>query len=736
MLKSVRTIDESISIIVSVYRKEVNVPSYTDMIRQALSEIKRKRKSAVKFEIIFVTNDPANIALQKVAVFPQSVPISIYTEKEHFGKAKLISKAVIHARYDIVAIMDIDLQFPKSSLIKIIRKIKNGIDVVTTYHNKKQGIDITNQYLISVQKNPHAQALIFKKSVWETVSNTDFIDSTFTIEVLHKTLEAGFAVERFDIIQDEKGIRTRFEEIKRTLTASLFVLLVKLKKVPIHIKPSNGKTMLNAGFRYNKKEFITHSTLPHKDSAIISLTWNRILFTILFFELLLLGLGFNIIFLIQIIIAFLSIIYVIDVIFNFYLIYNTINKKTEIRFEKEELEKLKDSELPVYTILCPLYKEAHMLEPFLQGIDTFEWPKSKLDVKLLFEEDDIECIEKIKYIKLPKYVQVLIVPDSQPKTKPKACNYGLAFAKGEYIVVYDAEDIPDRLQLKKAVIAFNKVDRKVVCLQAKLNYHNTHQNILTRFFTAEYSWLFDITLPGLQSLNTIIPLGGTSNHFRTADLIKLHGWDSFNVTEDADLGLRIFRSGYQTAIIDSVTLEEANSNIRNWIRQRSRWVKGYMQTYLVHTGQIIPFIKQRGIGALMLHFVVGERILFIFINPIFWVITISYFVFHGELANILERIFTPSILYLATISLIFGNYIFILGYIFGCIKREQWGLIKFIYLIPFYLLLISVAGCVALYQLLFKPYYWEKTHHGLTMVKQDKVPGFSITDIVSYVFSK
>jgi cellulose synthase/poly-beta-1,6-N-acetylglucosamine synthase-like glycosyltransferase len=178
--------------------------------------------------------------------------------------------------------------------------------------------------------------------------------------------------------------------------------------------------------------------------------------------------------------------------------------------------------------------------------------------------------------------------------------------------------------------------------------------------------------------------------------------------------------GYRTAIIDSVTLEEANSNVKNWIRQRSRWVKGYMQTYLVHSREIVPFIKQKGIQAGMLHVVIGGRILFIFVNPLLWIITISYFTFHGILGTYIEKAYPPIILYVAALSLVFGNYVYILGYILGCVKREQWGLIKYIYLIPFYMLLISVAGFVAFYQLLFKPYYWEKTTHGLHLVKQPK----------------
>jgi hypothetical protein len=309
------------------------------------------------------------------------------------------------------------------------------------------------------------------------------------------------------------------------------------------------------------------------------------------------------------------------------------------------------------------------------------------------------------------------VPDSQPKTKPKACNYGLTQASGEYLVIYDAEDIPDPLQLKKSFLAFQKVESNVICLQAKLNYHNPYQNILTRLFTAEYSLWFDVTLTGLQSISTTIPLGGTSNHFRTKDLLALEGWDPFNVTEDCDLGIRLFHEGFKTAIIDSTTLEEANSDVRNWIRQRSRWIKGYMQTYLVHMRNPIDLVKNQGWHSMVFQLVVGGKIAFIFINPFLWVMTISYFVFRPLIGEAIESLYPVYIFYMAGFSLIFGNFLFMYYYMIGVAKREQWSLMKFVFLVPFYWLMVSWAGMIGLYQLIVKPHYWEKTIHGLHLAK-------------------
>jgi len=267
-------------------------------------------------------------------------------------------------------------------------------------------------------------------------------------------------------------------------------------------------------------------------------------------------------------------------------------RSSEHIISKEEIDALQDADLPVYTILVPMYKEPQVAQKIARTVTRLDYPIDKLDVKLLLEEDDAPTRQKIAEVidSLPPCVEVVLapaVPKGQPKTKPRACNHGLDRAKGKYTVIYDAEDQPEGDQLKKAIIAFRRLENSkkgfVACLQAKLNYFNAHQNSLTRFFTLEYTTWFDLFLPGLHAVRTPIPLGGTSNHFKTDVLKELGGWDPFNVTEDCDLGIRMARRGFSTEVLDSTTWEEANSQVGNWIRQRSRWIKGYFQTHLVHT---------------------------------------------------------------------------------------------------------------------------------------------------------
>lgn len=497
-----------------------------------------------------------------------------------------------------------------------------------------------------------------------------------------------------------------------------------------HINPLKKGSMIGAGVKKLEKEFVTHTTLKTHKSAVHTFVFWQKMFLALLITFLLFGLVWNWLLTFQIVVAILTVIYFVDVLFNFFLVLKSLHLPPELDFDDKELATIDEKDLPIYTILCPMYKEAKIIPSFLDAISKLDWPKNKLDVQLLLEEDDLESIQAAKDWGLPNYVRAVVVPHSQPKTKPKACNYGLNIAKGEYLVIYDAEDIPDPKQLKKAYLAFQRVDRNVVCLQAKLNYFNPHQNFITRLFTAEYSLWFDVVLPGLQGINTNIPLGGTSNHFRIDDLKTLEGWDPFNVTEDCDLGVRLFMEGKKTAVINSTTLEEANSKFKNWLRQRSRWIKGYMQTYLVHMRNPYQLAKKQGIHALYFNLVVGGKIAFMFINPFLWLATIAYFVLYSQLGSIIESLFPSYIFYMALFSLVFGNFLYMFYYMIGCAKRDHWSVIKYVYLVPFYWIMTSIAAVIALHQLFFKPHYWEKTVHGLHLKKEKELVVDSVVGVI------
>ncbi len=378
----------------------------------------------------------------------------------------------------------------------------------------------------------------------------------------------------------------------------------------------------------------------------------------------------------------------------------------------EEVASLIEEDLPTYTILVPAYREANVIPHLLENLRQLDYPPSKLEILLLLEEDDHETIQAARAANPPQQVTFVLIPKGEPQTKPKACNVGLFFARGEYLVIYDAEDRPEADQLKKAVIAFRKGVPNLVCVQAALNYFNHNENFLTRMFTLEYSYWFDYMLPGLDCLRLPIPLGGTSNHFRTEILRQLGGWDPYNVTEDADLGIRAAANGYVVGVINSTTYEEANNHLWNWIRQRSRWIKGYLQTVLVHSRNPWHLLKRAGLrNTLGFLTLIGGSPLTFLAAPILWVF---YLLFLITRTQALDFLFPPLTLYISLFNLLFGNGLMIYLNMLAIFKRHYFHLLPYTFLNPFYWILHSIASYKAIWQLITRPFYWEKTNHGIS----------------------
>ncbi|MEX0644337.1 MAG: glycosyltransferase family 2 protein, partial [Parvularculaceae bacterium] len=368
--------------------------------------------------------------------------------------------------------------------------------------------------------------------------------------------------------------------------------------------------------------------------------------------------------------------------------------------------------MPVVTILLPVFDEAQGLPILVKAISAIDYPSDKLDIKLLLEADDSATIKEARRLGLDRLFDCVVIPPSEPRTKPKACNHALYLARGDLVVIYDAEDAPEPDQLKKAAAVFAASDQGLACLQARLNFYNANENWLTRLFALEYSLWFDLLLPALDRLRIPIPLGGTSNFFRTRTLIEIGGWDPYNVTEDADLGLRLARRGYRTEILDSTTFEEANCNVANWIRQRSRWMKGYMQTWLVHMRDPNEFYRVAGWrGALATHLFVAGNFFSALINPISLVVFIAWLLTRAEIISVA---FPGPLLALNLFALIAGNAFFIYLGVIAPLKRGWPELAPYAILAPVYWWLTSIAAYKAFWQLLTRPSYWEKTDHVLS----------------------
>lgn len=370
--------------------------------------------------------------------------------------------------------------------------------------------------------------------------------------------------------------------------------------------------------------------------------------------------------------------------------------------------------LPIYSVLVPLYREADVVPALMAAMRALEWPKDRLDLKLIVEEDDLETREAASHFE--NEAEIIVVPPRGPRTKPKALNFALAFARGEYLVIYDAEDRPEADQLKKAHARFQeKGARPIACLQARLNCYNRNRNWLTRLFALDYALWFDFMLPGLERMGLPLPLGGTSNHFRVSVLRHVHAWDAWNVTEDADLGLRLMRHGHRIATLDSTTYEEAAETLGPWLRQRARWLKGYLITFLVHMR--VPgraLVEFGAFGVLGLLFFIGGSVLTALVNPVFWILWV---IWAATGTDDFHFLFGGTVEGLALFSMIAGNLGCLALWLIAPMRRGWVELAPWALTAPIYWLLISASGWLALYDFVARPFHWHKTPHGASAAR-------------------
>ncbi len=365
--------------------------------------------------------------------------------------------------------------------------------------------------------------------------------------------------------------------------------------------------------------------------------------------------------------------------------------------------------LPVVSVMVALYRESDIAARLVQRLGRLDYPKELLDIVLVVEEGDDLTRTALARADLPGWMRVVVTPAGRVKTKPRALNFGLTQCRGSIIGVYDAEDAPDPDQIRKVVDRFAQRGPEVACLQGALDFYNPTKNWLARCFTIEYAGWFRVILPGLERLGVPLPLGGTTLFFRREVLERLGGWDAYNVTEDADLGMRLARHGYRTEILPSTTLEEANCHGLSWVKQRSRWIKGYMMTYLTHMRQPRRLWRELGPRAFA-----GFQILFLgslsqaLLAPLLW----SLWSFVLGFGHPLEGIITPAILSRFTVFFMSCEALNVAVGLLG-LKRSGHRISPlWVPTLTLYFPLQAFAAYKAAWEMLHKPFYWDKTTHG------------------------
>ena len=368
--------------------------------------------------------------------------------------------------------------------------------------------------------------------------------------------------------------------------------------------------------------------------------------------------------------------------------------------------------LPTITVLVPLLQEKRIAAHLIDHLRNLEYPRALLDVCLIVEESDDTTNATLAALPLPPWIRQINVPDGLFRTKPRAMNYAMNFAQGSIIGIYDAEDAPATDQLLKVARVFAQNDHSVACVQGSLDYYNDRSNWLARCFTIEYASWFRVVLPGFAKMGLLVPLGGTTLFFRREALDSLGGWDAHNVTEDADLGVRLARRGYRTVFMDSVTQEEANARVWPWIKQRSRWLKGYAITYAVHMRNPLKLLRELGFWRFF-----GFQILFFgtlsqfVLAPLFWSVILIPLGFPHPLLTIL----TPDAFLALTGLFLFSASVNLATNCLGVHRAGKRWLMPWAPTLILYFPLGTLGALKGLFELFQRPFYWDKTEHGIDL---------------------
>jgi cellulose synthase/poly-beta-1,6-N-acetylglucosamine synthase-like glycosyltransferase len=369
-----------------------------------------------------------------------------------------------------------------------------------------------------------------------------------------------------------------------------------------------------------------------------------------------------------------------------------------------------DSLDPTISIIVALYRESDIAARLVQRLARLDYPAALLDVILAVEADDRTTLDALSAAELPPWMQIVIVPEGQVKTKPRALNHALDYARGTIIGVYDAEDAPEPDQLRKVVAQFRRSGPEVGCLQGMLDYYNPRTNWLSRCFTIEYAGWFRLILPGIARLGLVVPLGGTTLFFRRDVLEAVGAWDAHNVTEDADLGVRLVRHGYRTELVDTVTGEEANCRAFPWVKQRSRWIKGYMMTWAVHMRHPGLLWRQLGPRAFL-----GFQVMFfgsiaqVLLAPVLWSFMLVPLGYEHPLSAVLPVGLVWGMMTVFILSEVANLAIGIVGLGRTRHRLSAW----WVPTMKLYFPLATLAAYKALFELVSRPFYWDKTAHGM-----------------------
>ena len=715
------------SVVIPVYNELLNLP---DLLKRLYASL---QPTGISYELLFIDDHSSDGSFEylRKASLSAPFPIRVYSKVGAQGKAFSLLEGFREAKGKQIVMIDADLQYPPEAIPAMLKAL-DASDIIVANRREQQTSKL-RQNLSRTYRNLIGGVLGLPVDIQSGLKafNIEILDHVilsptawgFDYQFLYLAKQRGYTLDQVDITFAERtaGV-SQVKVLKNGLELLLGALSLRLRSLPGDILPFlryPHVSELNGNDYSNTEDFLF---MPEIYSIRRHIFPENIAGFIVFFlvSAAFLWIGAKLLHTtIPIVISGLIATFYLGLfIFKAYVVRIAINEPG-LDFTKEEIAAITDEELPIFSIIIPLYQEAAVINQIIAGMSAIDYPKDKIDLTITLEEYDHETIDAIKAANPPAWFKTLILPDVKPKTKPKALNVVFPHLTGEFMVIYDAEIVPDADQLKKAYLAFRK-HQDVACLQVQLDHYNAYENWVTKLFNAEFSFYYDLFLPGLQKLGIPLPLSGHSSLYRTEVIRKIGAWDPYNVTEDAELGMRLYRRGYKTEILRTRSLEEATNSVSTWVGQRTRWIKGFIQTTLVVMRHPLRFKRELGSWGKFFGFliVIPGSVFVNLLNLFYWILLIAWIVTKAES---IRAFFPGPILYVSVFSFLAGNFLFTYLNLVGAFRRGRFELVKYCLLSPIYWLMLAYASIRAAIEIVFKPHHWSKTKHGVNLNQDPNV---------------
>ncbi len=684
------------------------------------------RSAGQPFEIIVVDDHSRGDIEERVRARSAEDQVRFFQKQGASGRSVSVKEGVDQALGSTIVLIDPDLRYPPEAIPEMLSLLETCDIVVADRRHKGSSLlyrfasglyrFVFGRLILAVDADVRSGLKAFKRAQLESLRFDPEAQLVWGFDafLLYHARRSGWVVREAHVAYGGGHKRGAFAGLAERFTVAVGILGLRVMHVvrtllPFLFPPAPVEYFAAGFTNVNDYLFLTsaQSAKGHVTKETVSLTLVSVIALVSAGAYLHFSLGLP---LLRFFAGFISLVYIAILLFKLEMLRRSVRANKKGAITDDDILALTPDDLPIVSVFIPLYKEPDIIPQIFRYLSDFNYPQEKLDIIFILESTDTETAEAFLAMRPPAHFKALLSPDIQPKTKPKAMNVAFREAKGEVLVIFDAEVLPERDQLKRAIATFKRFP-EAKYLHGRMDVYNADENWITRLYAAEFCYFYHYFMPGLIESKFPVPISGHSTYFRKEVIEHVGAWDAYNVAEDCDIGIRIFRKGFGSGMmLDSHTWEQSTTTIPTWVRQRTRWIQGFIQTSMVQLRYPLLLKKElktwRNFAAFM--FLVPGNVILNMLNILQWIMFIIWQTTH---APFLQTAYSGIVLYLATTCFLLGNFLFMFFSMYGLYKRNHFRIVPWAFLSFVYWIMLGIATFRSSLHLFLHPHKWDKTKH-------------------------